>query len=180
MTGPILFDEHSNNSLKNGCSSSVEAFSRDVPCIRSVFNVSFSHQFMGGYLTQIWSIYVRSSLCSYFNRRPSTDNSWIPLSLGCKTRPRAIFSGFPHFCAFFPYKVSTNINNRPRNSSFKRRFRTRVTNCVNYLATYTLSTRGIVFFFRISREYYMTYCNIFSRMLICWRCVRHDKRISFY
>lgn len=80
----IIFDKHHYNSMKSGCSSS----SLDALCIRSVFNVSFSHRFMGGYLTQIWSIYVHFSPRSHFNRHPFTDNSRFLLSLGCETRLR--------------------------------------------------------------------------------------------
>jgi len=50
---------------------------RDVPCIRSVFNVSFSRRFMVGYSTQIWSIYVHPR-AAISTASPPSGNSWIP------------------------------------------------------------------------------------------------------
>lgn len=116
----IIFDKHRYNSMKSSCSSSVEASSLDALCIRSVFNVSFSYRFMGGYLTQIWSIYVHFSPRSHFTHLPTIPGFY--LVWGAKRV--SIFSGtlVPRFCApSFP-QTSTNINNCPRNSNLVRRF----------------------------------------------------------
>jgi len=138
-----------------------------APCIRSVFNVSFSHRFMVSYLTQIWSIYVRSSPHTHFNPLPpSTDNFRVPLSLGCETRLRDGLSGtlISRFYALALSWTNSNINNRSR-SSFERRFRTWVTNRDNFFITYARSMQRRVFAFSCI-VYHPAYCAIRSRMLI--------------
>lgn len=167
MRGQITFDEHRYDSMKSGCSSSVETFSRDAPCIKSVFNVSFTHRFMGGYLTQIWSIYVRSSPRNHFSpRRPSNDNSQILLSFGVRNallRRLFWYISFSLLRLFLScIQASTNINNRLRNSSLERRFRTRVTNRVHYFATYTWPTRHSIFSSDFSG---ILYCGILCYIL---------------
>lgn len=103
---------------RNGCSSSGRSVLRGASCIRSVFNVSFSHRFMGGHLTQIWSIYVRSSPRSHFERprlsgpRGSTQfgaRNAFPRHLFCHISSRA---SFPRLRP----RVSADINNRPGDS----------------------------------------------------------------
>lgn len=142
--GPVALGNircRGHDPMRSGCSSSGRSIPRGASCIRSVFNVSFSHRFMGGYLTQIWSIYVRSSPRSHFSRPPIRLHSCRgSTQFGARNAfPHRLFWHISSYAfrvraRFRPLpRANANINNRSRDSRRavtrrERRFRTRITN----------------------------------------------------